>query len=123
MPLKSSVAPELEPSSNNNLYKELKNTTEVIISGSKTSTEEDINRKLKDTTVKTAILPDKPLSREDEQREDLKESNPEDANVKVQDPTNEDMKPPPLAGANVMNVIIVAAECAPWSKTGTPVLS
>lgn len=25
---------------------------------------------------------------------------------------------PPLAGANVMNVILVAAECAPWSKTG-----
>ncbi|MED6144955.1 hypothetical protein PIB30_020427 [Stylosanthes scabra] len=27
-------------------------------------------------------------------------------------------KSPPLAGTNVMNVIIVAAECAPWSKTG-----
>ncbi|XP_078165321.1 soluble starch synthase 2-1, chloroplastic/amyloplastic-like isoform X2 [Carex rostrata] len=25
---------------------------------------------------------------------------------------------PPLAGENVMNVIIVSAECAPWSKTG-----
>lgn len=25
---------------------------------------------------------------------------------------------PPLAGSNVMNVVIVAAECAPWSKTG-----
>ncbi len=25
---------------------------------------------------------------------------------------------PPLAGPNVMNVIVVAAECAPWSKTG-----
>ncbi|KAK4477609.1 hypothetical protein RD792_016846 [Penstemon davidsonii] len=34
------------------------------------------------------------------------------------DPTKEDAKPPPLAGANVMNVILVAAECAPWSKTG-----
>lgn len=30
----------------------------------------------------------------------------------------EDAKPPPLAGANVMNIILVAAECAPWSKTG-----
>ncbi|XP_022983709.1 granule-bound starch synthase 2, chloroplastic/amyloplastic isoform X1 [Cucurbita maxima] len=29
-----------------------------------------------------------------------------------------DVKPSPLAGVNVMNVIIVAAECAPWSKTG-----
>ncbi|MCO5557127.1 hypothetical protein L7F22_010683 [Adiantum nelumboides] len=25
---------------------------------------------------------------------------------------------PPLAGPNVMNVVVVAAECAPWSKTG-----
>lgn len=31
-------------------------------------------------------------------------------------PTEE--KPLPLAGPNVMNVIVVAAECAPWSKTG-----
>lgn len=27
-------------------------------------------------------------------------------------------KPQPLAGTNVINVIVVAAECAPWSKTG-----
>lgn len=27
-------------------------------------------------------------------------------------------KPKPLAGTNVMNVILAAAECAPWSKTG-----
>lgn len=27
-------------------------------------------------------------------------------------------KPTPVAGTNVMNVILVAAECAPWSKTG-----
>ncbi|MED6138814.1 hypothetical protein PIB30_078089 [Stylosanthes scabra] len=26
--------------------------------------------------------------------------------------------PQPLAGTNVMNIIVVAAECAPWSKTG-----
>jgi hypothetical protein len=30
---------------------------------------------------------------------------------------------PPLAGENVMNVIIVSAECAPWSKTGSFFLS
>ncbi|KAM7278978.1 hypothetical protein ACFE04_006112 [Oxalis oulophora] len=30
----------------------------------------------------------------------------------------EKAKPPPLAGPNVMNVVLVAAECAPWSKTG-----
>ena len=31
------------------------------------------------------------------------------------------LQPPearPLAGENVMNVVMVAAECAPWSKTG-----
>eukprot|EP00262_Sarcandra_glabra_P005648 TRINITY_DN1738_c0_g3_i1.p1 TRINITY_DN1738_c0_g3~~TRINITY_DN1738_c0_g3_i1.p1 ORF type:complete len:788 (-),score=160.77 TRINITY_DN1738_c0_g3_i1:145-2508(-) len=33
-------------------------------------------------------------------------------------PVEEKIKPPPLAGANVMNIILVAAECAPWSKTG-----
>lgn len=32
-------------------------------------------------------------------------------------PSSED-KPPPLAGPNVMNIVVVAAECAPWSKTG-----
>ncbi|KAK9107571.1 hypothetical protein Syun_023582 [Stephania yunnanensis] len=29
----------------------------------------------------------------------------------------EDVKPPPLAGVNVMNIILIAAECAPWCKT------
>ena len=28
--------------------------------------------------------------------------------------------PEPLAGPNVMNVVMVGAECAPWSKTGAP---
>ncbi|XP_042497778.1 granule-bound starch synthase 2, chloroplastic/amyloplastic [Macadamia integrifolia] len=31
---------------------------------------------------------------------------------------DENAKPPPLAGVNVMNIILVSAECAPWSKTG-----
>lgn len=34
-------------------------------------------------------------------------------------PTVENAGPPPLAGANVMNVALVAAECAHWIKTGT----
>ncbi|KAI3520849.1 hypothetical protein L1887_10301 [Cichorium endivia] len=33
-------------------------------------------------------------------------------------PIGDDLKSPPLAGPNVMNIILVAAECAPWSKTG-----
>ena len=32
------------------------------------------------------------------------------------------MDSPSLAGANVMNVILVAAECVPWSKTGNDIL-
>lgn len=31
---------------------------------------------------------------------------------------SEGEKPPPLAGDNVMNVILAAVECAPWSKAG-----
>ncbi|KAG9139942.1 hypothetical protein Leryth_026298 [Lithospermum erythrorhizon] len=38
--------------------------------------------------------------------------------IKAEEPSDVNTKPPPLAGANVMNVILVAAECAPWSKTG-----
>lgn len=34
------------------------------------------------------------------------------------EPPEEEDKPPPLAGPNVMNVVMVGAECAPWSKTG-----
>ncbi|KAK6155085.1 hypothetical protein DH2020_009333 [Rehmannia glutinosa] len=118
VPLKSSVTPSSQPFSNNDLYKESKNTTEAIISGSKTSVGEDSNKKLKDTTVKPTFLYNRASSMEHELHEHVKKSSPEDANVNIQDPTNEDVKPPPLAGPNVMNIIMVAAECAPWSKTG-----
>ncbi|KAI3936159.1 hypothetical protein MKX01_021439 [Papaver californicum] len=33
-------------------------------------------------------------------------------------PVEENIGSPPLAGVNVMNIILVAAECTPWSKTG-----
>lgn len=108
-----------EASSSNDLNNVSINSAKVITSSRKTSTEEDSSRKLKNTTVETAIPLDKPYSKEDVQLEDSKESNPEDENVKAENPTVEDVKPPPLAGPNVMNVIIVAAECAPWIKTGT----
>ncbi|CAA0828415.1 Starch synthase 2- chloroplastic/amyloplastic [Striga hermonthica] len=78
------------------------------------------DKKGKDANVKTATLPDILLSKKDEVLEDVKKSSPEGVNGKIQHPKNEDLKvkPPPLAGANVMNVILVAAECAPWFKTG-----
>ncbi|GMI99238.1 starch synthase 2 [Hibiscus trionum] len=53
----------------------------------------------------------------DEQTENLIEAVSKEA-AEVDDSAVEGEKPPPLAGANVMNVILVAAECAPWSKTG-----
>ncbi|KAL0350883.1 UNVERIFIED_CONTAM: Granule-bound starch synthase 2, chloroplastic/amyloplastic [Sesamum radiatum] len=119
VPLKFSMPPNPEPSSSNGSYNmESKNTTEVRVSDTKTSMEEDSNKKLKDTTVKTSILSDRPSHTEDEKHEDVKESSSEDANAELDDPTNESVKPPPLAGVNVMNIILVAAECAPWSKTG-----
>lgn len=42
-----------------------------------------------------------------------------DAKAKITTASGEgEAKPPPLAGTHVMNIIVVAAECAPWSKTG-----
>lgn len=55
---------------------------------------------------------------EDEQHVDLNESSSQVEENGATDSAIEDVKPPPLAGPNVMNVILVAAECAPWSKTG-----
>ncbi|KAJ6371332.1 hypothetical protein OIU77_001772 [Salix suchowensis] len=48
-----------------------------------------------------------------------KASSHEDSSIPLEVTGSENVcLPPPLAGANVMNVIVVAAECAPWSKTG-----
>ncbi|XVE83771.1 hypothetical protein DITRI_Ditri16bG0113200 [Diplodiscus trichospermus] len=52
------------------------------------------------------------------ENENLTEAGLEEVNGEVDDHAIEDEKPPAPAGANVMNVILVAAECAPWSKTG-----
>ncbi|KAM1573113.1 hypothetical protein EV2_044178 [Malus domestica] len=45
---------------------------------------------------------------------DLKEPSVEEVNDEATDFTSKDVKPPHLAGPNVMNIILVAAECAPW---------
>lgn len=55
---------------------------------------------------------------EEEKLEGLKGSSLQEVNGETNVIMEEYVKPPPLAGANVMNVILVAAECAPWSKTG-----
>ncbi|XP_050381500.1 granule-bound starch synthase 2, chloroplastic/amyloplastic [Argentina anserina] len=64
------------------------------------------------STVATSSLQDV------EEHLDPKEPNLQEVNAGAADPAIEDVKPPPLAGPNVMNIILVAAECAPWSKTG-----
>ena len=53
-----------------------------------------------------------------EKNKQLAESSFMERNEQVNDPARQHEKLPPLAGANVMNVILVAAECAPWCKTG-----
>lgn len=54
-----------------------------------------------------------------EKLEDSKKLSLQNADDVANAPISDNVKPPPLAGANVMNVILVAAECAPWSKTGS----
>nr|XP_043634697.1 granule-bound starch synthase 2, chloroplastic/amyloplastic-like [Erigeron canadensis] len=53
-----------------------------------------------------------------EKAKDTTESTFNRASYDVDVPITEDVTSPPLAGPNVMNVILVAAECTPWSKTG-----
>lgn len=84
----------------------------------------DIHKQSSDKTSRKDWSDELPLflrsatsSQKDEKHEDLKESNVKEIN----EPTIsqvETEKPPPLAGPNVMNIILVSAECAPWSKTG-----
>ncbi|KAK4346600.1 hypothetical protein RND71_032939 [Anisodus tanguticus] len=54
----------------------------------------------------------------EQKSENLEGSSAKKADTETEDPVNVDEKPPPLAGTNAMNIILVAAECAPWSKTG-----
>lgn len=53
-----------------------------------------------------------------ENLEGVSEPSPKEVTNDADNVESEGEKSPPLAGANVMNVILVAAECAPWSKTG-----
>ncbi|KAK7316351.1 hypothetical protein VNO77_35321 [Canavalia gladiata] len=48
----------------------------------------------------------------------VRESSLKEGGDEADNSESEGENPPPLAGANVMNVILAAAECAPWSKTG-----
>ncbi|XP_052195689.1 granule-bound starch synthase 2, chloroplastic/amyloplastic isoform X2 [Diospyros lotus] len=98
---------------------------EKNVSHGRTSLDVDSHRQFKDRTSETvwsdelpSFLSSTTSTLKDEEDEDLQESSLKDVNDETDMPMSEDEKPPPLAGANVMNVILVAAECAPWSKTG-----
>ncbi|KAI7981084.1 hypothetical protein LOK49_Contig73G00008 [Camellia lanceoleosa] len=54
----------------------------------------------------------------EERIQELTEESLEVGSDEGHDPGDEDTTPPPLAGANVMNIILVAAKCAPSSETG-----
>ncbi|KAK3212662.1 hypothetical protein Dsin_017368 [Dipteronia sinensis] len=91
----------------------------------RTSINIDSPKQMKDTNSEAAWSTELPsfLSRTSKisslkDEEDLKDLNLQEVTIEATDPTVDYAKPPPLAGANVMNVILVAAECAPWSKTG-----
>nr|DAD34889.1 TPA_asm: hypothetical protein HUJ06_005529 [Nelumbo nucifera] len=98
------------------------------LSPEKVSLDIDSSKEFKETssttvqsdTVPSFLLKTSKYDLKDESTEELVESSLEDdvsseANLVSEDET---VKTPPLAGANVMNIILVAAECAPWSKTG-----
>ncbi|KAJ7970995.1 Starch synthase, chloroplastic/amyloplastic [Quillaja saponaria] len=55
---------------------------------------------------------------QDKNQVDMNDTSSQEASSEASHLVTEDAEAPPLAGANVMNVIMVAAECAPWSKTG-----
>lgn len=73
---------------------------------------------------KITILPDfisetsTSYSKTDEKAQNSEERSSKGLSEQVNVPSGENVKPPAPAGVNVMNIILVAAECAPFSKTG-----
>ncbi|XP_008789825.2 granule-bound starch synthase 2, chloroplastic/amyloplastic-like isoform X2 [Phoenix dactylifera] len=81
----------------------------------------EVDLEIPQSEIMAPVLPEASESSnvKDEKHEDLAEAKvvglSEEQEVA---PDEEYLDSPPLAGANVMNVIVAAAECAPWSKTG-----
>ncbi|XP_061355119.1 granule-bound starch synthase 2, chloroplastic/amyloplastic [Gastrolobium bilobum] len=50
--------------------------------------------------------------------EGVRESSLKEVTDEVDNVESEGDKSPPLAGVNIINIILVATECTPWSKTG-----
>lgn len=101
-------------------------TSAIVTSSSKASSSVDSENQLASTSTET-IPSDLPsflsktsanLPLEDKKHEDFEKSSAQEVNLDKEDTGSEKVKAPPLAGVNVMNIILVALECAPWSKTG-----
>ncbi|XVF16633.1 hypothetical protein REPUB_Repub10bG0049300 [Reevesia pubescens] len=100
--------------------------SELLLPLEKASSNIGSTKQLKTTdskALKSDVLPSSLSSSSDtarlsaEENENLTKSGLEEVG-EVDDSAIEGEKTLPLAGANVMNIILVAAECAPWCKTG-----
>lgn len=124
--IQSSTTPIQQKTSNLDSTSHLKKISinNVTVNSKISSDADKVNRPQDSTKTSPSNVPaslSKPslvLPSEDEKYEGYEKSSPEKMKIDNVDLKSEDVKPPPLAGVNVMNIILVAAECAPWSKTG-----
>ncbi|XP_065018295.1 polypyrimidine tract-binding protein homolog 1-like isoform X3 [Musa acuminata AAA Group] len=70
-----------------------------------------------DSVESSLIIQESERGTEDENAQNHTEAKSDGVDTEA-DIEVENVDSPPLAGANAMNVIVVSAECAPWSKTG-----
>lgn len=123
---------ETLPSDIGSGFDEVKNEYGKLELLRKASSEEDTSKQSEDTNSEAVWLEGLPSflssssessTEVDENRRLLNKTFLTEMDGEANDPVIEDVIPPPLAGANVMNVVLVAAECAPWSKTGIVALA
>uniref|UniRef100_M4FDG7 starch synthase n=1 Tax=Brassica campestris TaxID=3711 RepID=M4FDG7_BRACM len=111
----SSVDPPYKPSSTVTSSKKTSDPVTSSVNPSKSPAGAFWSDPLPSYLTKT---PETPSIKTEEYMETKEEMAHEEASSDTDEPSKDEEQPPPLAGANVMNVILVAAECAPFSKTG-----
>ncbi|KAL9233759.1 hypothetical protein vseg_008714 [Gypsophila vaccaria] len=113
-------APDKAPTQSNGGFSKGKRETAESLFYGKTSFHGDSSKKTEEMSTLPSFLSKnyKSSSFKKEKAQQIVEPTYQNRNDVVDDPKGEDVIPPPLAGSNVMNVILVAAECAPWVKTG-----
>lgn len=111
----SSVDPPYKPSSTVTSSKKTSDPVTSSVNPSKSPAGAFWSDPLPSYLTKT---PETPSIKTEEYMETKEEMSHEEASSDTDEPSKDEEQPPPLAGANVMNVILVAAECAPFSKTG-----